>query len=98
MVGSAGGGAAAAMASVGLVVVGFAPPTAVLIVFTIAVVVGGFFLPDALLRDEAEHACVSTQAASSIQGPTRRWPACIALLMIGGRRGDSYQAVGAIRP
>ena len=54
IVGSAGGGAAAAIGSVGLAVVGIAPPTAVLVVLTLAVSVGGFLLPDALLRDEAE--------------------------------------------
>lgn len=54
IVGGAGGGAAAAMASVGLVVVGIAPPTAVLVILTVAVAVGGFLLPDALLRDQAE--------------------------------------------
>lgn len=54
IVGSAGGGAAAAMGSVGLIVVGIAPPTPVLVVLTLAVVVGGFLLPDALLRDKAE--------------------------------------------
>lgn len=54
IVGSAGGGAAAAVGSIGLVVVGIAPPTAVLVVLTLAVIVGGFLLPDALLRDEAE--------------------------------------------
>ena len=54
IVGSAGGAAATAMASAGLMVVGIAPPPAVLLVLTLAVAVGGFFLPDALLRDEAE--------------------------------------------
>lgn len=54
IVGSAGGGAAAAIGSAGLVVVGIAPPTAVLVVLTLAVSVGGFLLPDALLREEAE--------------------------------------------
>lgn len=54
IVGSAGGGAAAAIGSVGLAVVGIAPPTAVLVVLALAVSVGGFLLPDALLRDEAE--------------------------------------------
>lgn len=54
VVGGAGGFAAAAMVSVGLVMVGIAPPPAVLLVLTIGVAVGGFLLPDALLRDEAD--------------------------------------------
>ncbi|MGH9157942.1 MAG: type II secretion system F family protein [Acidimicrobiales bacterium] len=54
LIGGAGGGAAAGLASVGLTVVGVAPPAPVLAVMTVAVAVGGFFLPDALLREEAE--------------------------------------------
>jgi len=54
IVGSAGGCAATALASVGLVVVGIAPPPAVLVVLTLVATVGGFLLPDALLRDQAE--------------------------------------------
>jgi tight adherence protein C len=54
VVGCAGGAAAAALASAGLVMTGIAPPPAILVVLTFAVAVGGFFLPDALLRDEGE--------------------------------------------
>lgn len=54
LIGGAGGAAAAGLASVGLAILGIAPPTAVLAVLTAAVAVGGFYLPDALLRDEAD--------------------------------------------
>ena len=54
LIGGAGGAAAAGLASVGLAILGIAPPSAVLAVLTAAVAVGGFYLPDALLRDEAD--------------------------------------------
>lgn len=54
LVGGAGGTAAAGLLSAGLIVLGIAPPPVVLAVLTIAVGIGGFLLPDALLRDEAE--------------------------------------------
>ena len=54
LIGSAGGAAASGLASVGLVILGIAPPAPVLAVLTAAVAVGGFLLPDALLRDEAD--------------------------------------------
>ena len=54
LIGSAGGAAASGLASVGLAILGIAPPAAVLAVLTAAVAVGGFLLPDALLRDEAD--------------------------------------------
>jgi len=54
VLGCAGGAATTAVAGAGLMILGIAPPTAVLAVFTLAVAVGGYFLPDAMLRDEAE--------------------------------------------
>ena len=54
LVGGAGGTAAAGLLSAGLIVLGIAPPPVVLAVLTIAVGIGGFLLPDAVLRDEAE--------------------------------------------
>lgn len=54
VVGAAGGALAAALAGVGLSLIGIAPPAAVLAVATLAVAVGGFVLPDASLREEAE--------------------------------------------
>ncbi|MGH9157228.1 MAG: type II secretion system F family protein [Acidimicrobiales bacterium] len=54
LVGCAGGAAATALTGVGLVTVGIAPPVVVLATATVAVAVGGFLLPDAVLREEAE--------------------------------------------
>ena len=54
LIGSTGGAAASGLASVGLAILGIAPPAPVLAVLTAAVAVGGFLLPDALLRDEAD--------------------------------------------
>ena len=54
LAGSAGGAAAAGLLSTGLIVLGIAPPPVVLAVLTAGVAIGGFLLPDALLRDEAE--------------------------------------------
>lgn len=54
LVGGAGGCLAAALGSVGISLLGIAPPPAVLVLATMAFAVGGFFLPDFLLRDEAD--------------------------------------------
>ncbi len=54
LVGAAGSCAATALGGVGLSLLGIAPPPAVLVAVTVAFAVGGFFLPDALLRDAAD--------------------------------------------
>ncbi len=54
LVGAAGACAATALGSVGLGLLGIAPPAPILVVATAAFTVGGFFLPDAVLRDEAD--------------------------------------------
>ncbi len=54
LIGAAGACAATALGGVGLSLLGIAPPPAVLVAATIAFAVGGFFLPDALLRDAAD--------------------------------------------
>lgn len=54
LIGGAGGCAAAGLLGVGMTILGIAPPPAVLGVACAAVAVGGFLLPEASLRDEAE--------------------------------------------
>lgn len=54
LVGGAGGCAAAGLVGVGMAIIGIAPPPAALGLACAAIAAGGFLLPDALLRDEAE--------------------------------------------
>lgn len=54
LVGGAGAAGAAALAGTGLGILGIAPTVVVLVALTLAAGVGGFLLPDALLRDEAD--------------------------------------------
>jgi tight adherence protein C len=54
LVGAAGGLTGTALIGAGLSLTGVAPPPAVLAVAAVLVAVGGFVLPDLLLRDEAE--------------------------------------------
>lgn len=54
LLGAGGGAGAAGLAGVGLALVGAAPPAPVLLVVAVGAGVGGFVLPDALLREEAD--------------------------------------------
>lgn len=54
LVGAAGACAAVGLGGSGLVLVGAAPPAAVLVVVALGAGVGGFLLPDALLAEEAD--------------------------------------------
>jgi tight adherence protein C len=54
LVGAAGGAAVVGLAGAGLALVGAAPPPAVLLVLAVGAGAGGFLLPDARLREEAD--------------------------------------------